>query len=187
MVRGRAEARWLPSRHRFALFRLWAYARLRGARPEPDPNVMLMVNPDQSATEVFTTSSWVSLTTSAYIAAELAESWPLAIAIASAIPLAMAAVQIPLYVCGTLILPTMPTIARTRPNALAAINSVVTWIALLLAASYYATKSSWARFAAWQFLAVVALNAVAATILFLLRKRVAALEASYGVTPSPES
>jgi hypothetical protein len=40
MVHGNAAARWLPSRHNFALFRLLAWLRLRNAHPEPAPVIL---------------------------------------------------------------------------------------------------------------------------------------------------
>ena len=39
IVRNRADARLLPSRHDFALFRLVAWMRLRRAKPAPTPSV----------------------------------------------------------------------------------------------------------------------------------------------------
>ena len=182
IVRGRADARWLPSRHRFALFRLWAFARLRKAKPEPRPGAMLMVDADQSAVECYTVSTWIWLTTSAYVAFELAELLPLPLAIVASLPLGSLAIQAPIYTMGVFILPAIQTLSRAR-LALAGINSVAMILLQLVAASYYALERTWIRFVAWQFLAVVALNAIAATIVFLLRAAIARLEATYECAP----
>lgn len=185
-VRGRAEARWLPSRHRFALFRLWAYARLRTATPEPKPGLILMVDRDQSAVESYTTSTWIALMTAGYIAAELAKRWPLPVAIAAAIPLACLALHLPLLVAPVLV-PVIEVFARKRLTWYAAVNSTAFVATHLAIALVLADQRTWVRFVAWQFLAVFGLNAIAAAIVFLLRGRITSLEASYGVTPSSAS
>lgn len=179
IVRDRAEARWLPSRHRFGLFRLWAYARLRSAAPEPAPGLMLMVDADQSAVESYTASAWLALTTTGFIAAELSKLWPLAAAIAAAIPLACIALHLPLVVA--------PIILLRKGTGHAAINSTAIVVIHVAVAAYLMRDASWGRFVAWQFLAVLGLNAIAAAIVFLLRGRIASLEAGYGVTPSSAS
>lgn len=179
IVRGRAEARWLPSRHRFALFRLWAFARLRNARPEPRPDLLLVVDPDQSAVECYTASTWLWLTTSAYIAFELSMFWPLPLAALASLPLACLAVQVPIYAMGAVVLPAVQALSRSRLAGLAGISSVFLVALHVIAASHYSLERTWVRFVAWQFLAVVALNAIAATIVFLLRDAIARLEATY--------
>lgn len=182
IARGRAEARWLPSRHRFALFRLWAFARLRSARPEPRPARILMIDSDQSAVECYTVSTWVWLTTSAYVAFELAKPWPLPFAILASLPLGSLAIQVPIYTMGVFVLPAIQALSRAR-LALAGISSTVLMVLQLVAASHYALERTWIRFVAWQFLAIVALNAIAATIVFLLRGSIARLEATYECAP----
>lgn len=183
IVRDRAEARWLPSRHRFALFRLWAFARLKNAKAEPRPGLMLMVDADQSAVESYTASMWIALTTIAYVASEFAELLPLPIAIAVAVPIGIVAMQVPIYVMGVAILPAIQAIARTR-LVVANFNSIFLIALHVVVASFYALERTWVRFVAWQFLAVIALNAFAAIIVFLLRGPIARLESEYGVTSS---
>ena len=70
VVRGRADARWLPSRHNFALFRLAAFLRLRRARPEPCDG-SCVIDRHQSAMETWLVMSWVTLTFACYLAATL--------------------------------------------------------------------------------------------------------------------
>lgn len=178
IVRGRAEARWLPSRHRFALFRLWAFARLRNARPELRPGRLLMIDPDQSAVECYTVSTWMWLTTSAYVAYELSKFWPLPAAVVASLPLGSLAIQAPICTLGLFILPAIQTLSRTRLG-LAGVNSAVLIALEIAVASYYAMGGSWVRLVAWQFLAILALNALAATIVFLLRGSIARIESTY--------
>lgn len=163
-VRGRADARWLPSRHHFALFRLFAFLRLRGARPEPREGLVLVVDRHQTATEQHGVAIWITLTVTCYLAATLFAEWPLPMALAAAFALAPFAVHVPMLSIGFL------TRGHRRLNPM---TLMFTFIAV---AAYFARHQSWARFAAWQFLALVALNAVAAVIVLMLRAPIERLE-----------
>lgn len=162
VIRDRADARWLPSRHHFALFRLFAFLRMRSAKPEPRPGLVLVVDSDQTAVEHHGISLWIVLTVTCYVAATLFATWPVALALPAAFVVAAGAIEVPV-VLGGLVLPSRA-------------NSVHVMVVLLAAAAYFATQQTWARFAAWQFLALVALNAVAAMIVFLLREPIARME-----------
>ena len=165
IVRGRENARWLPSRHNFALFRLAAYWKLRSlARLRDDHPVILVIDRHQSAIETFSVSAWVFATLTCFIAATLFASWPIPLALVVAIPVAMVVVELPLVV-GLLF-----------PRAGIRVQSFAMMSLLIGAAAWLATKSSWARFAAWQFLGVVAVNAIVAVVVFLLRDSIAQLE-----------
>lgn len=159
VVRDRAEARWLPSRHRFALFRLYAYLRLRGAPHEPREGLVLIVDRDQTAFEHHGMSLWIVLTLACYAAASVFANWPPAAAIVPSLLLAAAAVEVPLVLRGG---------SRT--------NGLVIMLLLIAASAYFALQTTWVRFAAWQFLGLLAINAIAATIVFLLREPIARLE-----------
>ncbi|HKR65275.1 MAG TPA: hypothetical protein VJZ00_16200, partial [Thermoanaerobaculia bacterium] len=80
MIRGRRDARWLPSRHNFALFRLLAYLRCRTLAPEP-ADVMIMIDRHQSTLENYTVSAWIFVTLTCSIAATLFASWPVPVAL----------------------------------------------------------------------------------------------------------
>lgn len=164
VVRGRADARWLPSRHHFALFRLFAFLRLRDARPEPREGLVLIVDRDQTAAEHHGVSIWLVLTVTCYLAATLFARWPLPLALAAAFALAPVAIHVPMLSIGWL------SGGRRR------LNTMALMLVFIAAAAYFARHQSWARFAAWQFLAVIALNAVAAVIVFMLREPIARLE-----------
>jgi hypothetical protein len=162
VIRDRADARWLPSRHHFALFRLFAFLRMRSAKPEPRPGLILVVDPDQTAAEHHGISLWIVSTVTCYVAATLFATWPAALALPVAFVVAAGAIEVPV-VLGGLALPSRG-------------NSLLLMVLLIAVAAYFATQRTWVRFAAWQFLALIALNAVAAMIVFLLREPIARLE-----------
>jgi hypothetical protein len=163
VVIDRPEARWLPSRHRFALARLIAYIRLRfdrpaAARPE---HLILPIDRDQTAAEINGVAIWVFATTTCYVAASLPFTLPLSIVLA--IPLAAIAIHVPIVTIGPAV-----RLVMGDGNHIG-ILSVITMGLLLIASSYAVTTTSWARFVAWLFIAVLVANCTAAAILWLLR------------------
>lgn len=173
-VRGRAEARWFPSRHNFALFRVAAFLRLRRARPE-QRDVVLVIDRHQSSVETWTVMSWLIATLACYLAVTLFANWPVAVALLVSLPLAFALLEVPPIVSAM-------TIARFTENKLH-VNGTVVMLMFTAASAYFATRPTWIRFVAWQFLALLALNAIAAVIAFALRDAIARLEE--GVTSAP--
>jgi hypothetical protein len=164
LIRGRAEARWLPSRHRFALFRLYAFLRLRSAKPEPRRGLVLVVDRDQTAFEHHGVSLWVVATITCYFAAGLFGAWPLPAALLAGLASAAVAIEVPVWVGGFIF------------GRAGRANGVATMAALIAASIHFARQTTWVRFAAWQFLGLIAINAVASLIVFLLRAPIARLE-----------
>lgn len=165
----RPDARWLPSRHRFALARLIGYLLLGRARHTGSfGHLIMLIDRDQSAMEMQFVALWIFATTACYIAAALPPALPLAIVLA--IPLAAVVLQLPVVLGGSALRALIGDGNHIR------IVSVATMVLLLLASSYVATTRSWARFAAWLFFAMLLLNGAAAVILWLLRGRVQAAE-----------
>jgi hypothetical protein len=177
-IRGRMDARWLPSRHHFALFRLYAYWRLGTAKPEL-ADVTLMVIEYQSAFETYSVTVWLLLSTSCVIAAEVSRVvfWPVAIPLS--ILLASVALEIPFFLAGGL-----ATLLHRLSSKMAEqhqrLTSAATMAFLIAAACWYWQDERWVRYVAWQFLALVALNAVASVIAFAMRGAIDRLEATYG-------
>ena len=169
-VRGRADARWLPSRYACALFRLYALLRFRRAPAQP-ADVVMVIDRHQSVAESFLVGGWMLLTLAAYVAATLSQWWGLPLALIAAIPLAALLMHVPFTVVGLLLI-------RKQNNL--AVNSVVTFALMTAAATYFARSQSWARYAAWQYLVLVALNAIAAVVVFSLRETIANAESSLG-------
>jgi hypothetical protein len=174
LVRGRAEARWFPSRHNFALFRLAAFLRLRRAEPE-HRDVILVIDRHQSAVETWTVMCWLIVTLACYVAVTLFADWHVAIALAISLPLAFALLQVPPILSAL-------TIGPFTENKIH-VNGIVVMLIFTAASVYFATRPTWIRFVAWQFLALLALNAIAAVIVFALRDAIAQLEG--GVTSAP--
>lgn len=169
IVRGRADARWLPSRFHYGLFRLYAYLRIKTARPEP-ADVALVIDANQNRVESFSIGVWTTLTLACYAAGTWFAPWPLPLGLLAGIVVGMTGLQIPVILIGLML--------RTRNNI--SLTSGVMMALLIGAAALFARADSWIRFVAWQFLAVVTLNAVAAAIVFLLRHAVAKTEHAAG-------
>lgn len=174
LVRGRADARWLPSRHNFALFRLGAFLRLRRAKPE-HRDVIMVIDRHQSAFETWTVMIWLIVTLACYLAVTLLANWHVAIALATSLPLAFALLEVPALLSAVAITPFTQNGIR--------VNSIVVMLLFTAASAYFAIRPTWIRFVAWQFLALLALNAIAAVIVFALRDTIAQLEG--GVTSAP--
>jgi len=166
IVRDCPAARWLPSRHRFALSRLIAFIRLRveDSRPRLSgvDHVILVIDRDQSAIEHYAVSTWIFVTIVCYIAAIL--PLPIGVAAAAALPLAAVAVQIPFYTGAGL-----------------KVNSVLTMVLMIMASFYFGVTASPVRYVAWFFLAVIVFNAVAWLIMIIIRDSVRELEQRCGI------
>ena len=170
IVSGRADARWLPSRFNFALFRLYAFFRMKNAKPEP-VDVALVIDRNQNPIESAVLSTWTTATLTCYAATTLFASWPLPLALLAGVPVAITCLEIPLFVVG------IPLWRRENNIPL---NSIALMSLMTAAAIYFARSESWVRFAAWQFLGLVALNGIAAAIVFLLRGSIAKMENAVG-------
>lgn len=177
LVRGRADARWLPSRHNMALFRLAAWWKLRRAKPEVSDRI-LVIDRHQSGTETWVVMSWVVLTTACYLAATLFSAWPVPLGIAAGVPMAIAGLEVPAIISALVVAPLWRTITRTERIDSIDVNGAVVMLLAAAASAYFAMRPTWIRFVGWQFLIVLALNAVAAAIVFLLRDSIARLEAA---------
>jgi hypothetical protein len=184
VVRNRAEARWFPSRHNFALFRLAAYLRLRRARPEHRDGIFV-IDRHQSATETWLVMSWVTLTFACYLAATLFVDWHIALALPVSLPLAVVLLEVPAILSALTIAPLFHSFASDRVSGFR-VNGVVVMLLFTAASAYFALHPTWIRFVAWQFLALLALNAIAAVIVFPLRHSIARLEAEAGGVPSAQ-
>lgn len=177
LVRGRADARWLPSRHNMALFRLAAWWKLRRTKPERN-DMILIIDRHQSATETWVVMSWAVLTTACYLSATLFASWPTPLGIAVGVPIAIAGLEVPALLSALLIAPLWRMATRRERVDSIDVNGAVVMLLFTAASAYFAMRPSWIRFVGWQFLIVLALNAIAAAIVFLLRDSIARLEAA---------
>jgi hypothetical protein len=170
VVTDRPEARWLPSRHRFALVKLVAYAKLCGGRAGANntEHLILPIDRDQTAAEMNGIAIWILVTTVCYVAAMLPMIWPASIVVA--IPVAAIALHFPFLGIGPIVRMLIGDGDHIK------IISVITMSLLVIASSYVAASSSWARYVAWFFFAVLIVNAAAAIVVWLLRGRIRAAE-----------
>ena len=109
----------------------------------------LTARPATPAVEHYAVCIWFLASTTCFIAA-----W---VPLLLAFPLALIAVEVPIHVTGLLF--------NNRR-----VNSFALMLCGAAAALYFASQPAWQRFAAYAFLGVLALNAIAFVILWLLRK-----------------
>jgi hypothetical protein len=138
----------MTGRNHFALARLIAFCVRLPPRPQSE-KVILAIDRHQSAAENYAVCIWFMATTTCFIAAYV--PWILAF------PLALIAVQIPISATG---------LVFNNPR----VNGAFLMLCATVAALYFASQPAWQRFVAYVFLGVLALNAIAFVILWLLRR-----------------
>ena len=153
IVRDRADARWLPSRFHFALFRLFAYTRLRSSRPQPQPGLMLAIDRYQSAAE----NHIMSIVMTVVVASFFGSPW--------GIPAAIIALQLAIVLARPIMRTFRSADADTTRGGGAIIMTATIALAVWFARTMLVPRV---------FLALVILNGVAAAILFGLRRQIAA-------------
>ncbi|MFZ2492341.1 MAG: hypothetical protein WA208_12740 [Thermoanaerobaculia bacterium] len=171
----RIDAPLLPSRHRFALFRLIAYLRLRAAPTGRDRARLYFVDPDQSSVEQYGVAIWATLTVAAFSAAALETIVPLWIASLAAIPIAALLLQVPVVLVGFTILPLMERLIG-RPIRRIRFESRLMMLLLSAGAMWSLQSDGWERYVGWHFVVVMAANALAAATLHGLHGQIERLE-----------
>ncbi|HEX7705125.1 MAG TPA: hypothetical protein VF701_01575 [Thermoanaerobaculia bacterium] len=182
VVRRRAEARWLPSRFNFALFRLFALIRLRVAKRE-ERQVMFVIDRHQSAAETYLVATWLLATVSCFFAAPLAERFSTLVAAMIAVPLGSAALHVLFCSVGLFVTPAVRKLTRMPERWTLRFDSAVVMLGIFVSALYFAIQPSWVRIAAWQFLLLFALNAIVAIAFLPFRPFLARLEVELGGEP----
>lgn len=169
VVTDRADAAALPSRHHFAIFRLLAAARFPMLRPRVQRGIVLHLDEYQSSFENYTVAGIVWIIGSAYLIDALAHVVPLLLAAIIGIALSPLVLQFPFYVTGAI-----ATAIHDGDNR--RLNSIAVMSVLLIASTYYAMQQTWVCWPARAFLALTALNALAAPVAWLMRERMTAME-----------
>ena len=165
-------AKRLPSRRRFALARLIAFATFRSGTESPAADrIVYAVDADHDAVENYFMSAWFTVMAFAYSAALLPQRGVAAVALA--IVLAPVALHVPLFTAALFTGYTDRDWRRYQ-----SIFHMTLFIALSL---HVAQLSSPARFVAWASLALCAANAIAAVIMFFARDAVTRMEAECGI------
>ena len=180
-VRDRAEARWLPSRFRYAIFRLIALVMIGRAKPKEARGLVLVIDRDQSAPEYYIISIWLLVTASCYVGALLSPLTTGAVAALAAVPVAAMVIKFPLYVGGVTAIGLRALGSRVQD--VKSMNSKLTYSMLILVSLWFIRSESWIRYVAIAFFVVLAINALASIVVLLMRGRIAAVERAYGVVP----
>ena len=177
--RPQAVVPWIPSRHRYALFRLGAYVRLLQtptARCVLDETRVLAIDRDQSTAETYAVAALVWLTVASFVCELLSRRLALAAAVVSSVALATLAVSAAVVSIGALI-QLLHAIGLPHGPHNINLNSTIMLLPIGLAASYFALAGNWVRVPAWIFLGCIVANGIASIVLFVLRKRVHEAEA----------
>jgi hypothetical protein len=181
VVRDRAAATRLPSRHRFALARLIALLRFRPDVPTPAgiDHLMLTIDRDQSAVEIYAVSFWVIGTAVVYLAAilPLPAGWAILVSILATGLL----MQVPVYVIGGVLVPLWNAVTGANIENNQKVQSVAFMTLMVIASSYFGVAPPPVRWVAWLFFTVLALNAAAWVILTALGRRVQEVERRCGL------
>jgi hypothetical protein len=157
-------AKWLPSRHHYALAKLIAFCIFRTRKAEAAPQQARYVFPaqdHQSAAECFLVAGWMLVTAVVELAALLPfRPWISAVVAVLTVPWLL---QIPLFVLGSAFG------SRT-------LTSVSTFTIMAIASTFVAAMPGVVRYSAFFFFVVLAANALAWPIVWLLRQPMSALE-----------
>ena len=184
MVRDRGDARWLPSRFNFALFRLVAYLRLRTSDPESRPGIALSIERHQSATENYLVAACVLVLWIAFSAVMLDSVMPFPLACIVAFPVAALIVHlVPMCLIGLLVVPAARKITGHAALDNIAISSVIMIILTIAAAAVLAAGTSPVRYVGTAFLVSTAINALASVVVFTMRRSIAETERRFGAGP----
>lgn len=175
VVRNRADARWLPSRFHFALFRLFAYFRLRAAKPEPHEGLVLAIERHQTAIENYIVNSGVFIVIAAFVASMI--PLPTGAACAVAIPVTAIYINAQIVLTAITIAPIARRIASREVGI--AVNSTVFAVIVIAMATLLAVTSSPFRYVGMACLGAVAANAIAALVVLLMQRPIAELERRY--------
>lgn len=178
-VRDRADARWLPSRFDFALFRLFAYFRLKASKPQPQPGLVLSIERHQSAVENYFITICVWVVVAAFLASIIGATLPLTAACLLALPATGVLVSVEIVVIGVAT-PLVRKLLRLSDDSNAGVNSVVIGAIALSSAAMLTIGSSPLRHIGTAYLLLLAANVLASLVVFLMRRRIAGLERRYG-------
>ena len=158
IVQDREDARGLPARFHFAIFKLAAFVRMKFVTPRERRGVLIVIDRDQSAVEHYIISAWITALVICFLSAIMP--------VILAIPLATIIIQIPLF-----------TICRSNIDT----SSWLMFTLVGIAAAYLLHRHTWIRFVALSYFLIIAINLLAAAIMMLLHSDVREMEARCGL------
>ncbi len=173
VVRERMEARWLPSRAHFAIFKLLALIRFYVAPRQVRPGVILVIDQYQNGAESYALSVAAPLALACYAGAFVAPH----IGALGALFAGLAALLALIFIA--LVASTAVRMIGIRPANLQRFNGGTVLTLVTLASAYFAVSDLWVRWVGRAFLAALGLNLTAAVVLWLIRDFLAALEREY--------
>ncbi|HEY5611437.1 MAG TPA: hypothetical protein VIL97_09535 [Thermoanaerobaculia bacterium] len=177
----RSGGEWLPSRFRYAAFRLVGFIRVSGILPEPnerDERVLLTNGPEQTRFETYTMMILVTLFWTLDFLEVIAPAPTMDEAIRRA-PTALAAAILAFHAMlpvGSLVTMSLQAIGLGRGTTPLTMITRFHVSVLTLFSIWVATEPSVLRWSGIVWLAMLVVNALAATILWFLRGRVKAVE-----------
>jgi hypothetical protein len=174
LIIDKPKVRQLPSRRRFALARLIALVTFRfPARTTPGVDrVIYAIDRDHDQVENFFVSLWFAVTAIAYTAALLPFRQSAAAALV-AVAIAPFALAFLMFSAGLF--------TRYGDGDYRRYQSIYHMAVLLALSLHFARSQSLVRYVAWCFLAICAVNAIAAAIMLFARGTVARMEAECGL------
>jgi hypothetical protein len=187
-----AEGRWLPSRYRYALFRLTAFLLLRKGAPDGPRSGgvrrVLIIDRDQNAIESYALSLFVVLWSAACVsiaASYAGVGFPRAIALfAIVLVITPAVIQLVLYMIAG-VRAVLRKVGLPFSEANFEVQTAAFFLLMLGSAIVAAISGQPAvEFLGWIWLGLLALNGAAAILMRLLAPTVAAAEAELREAPS---
>jgi hypothetical protein len=181
LIRDGEETRWLPSRSHFALVRLAVLLGIRGARRPSPEGTIFALDRGQNAFENYAAALWIYATTASFCYGALA--LVATRVVASLVALAAAPVVLILIARAGATIAALWRRFRGEPQRdNIRLNSVLTMAILGAISLFCLSAGTWIpHAAAVLFLAMVALNAVAAAVMTAFRSRVSEMERQCGV------
>lgn len=177
-------ARWFPSRRRFALGKLIAFAALRWhcARPQlqsaPDggnsPHIVRAVDRDQDAMEIYSVAILRFAVTTCFVASFLPMPAPLAILLA--VLLDPLLTLIPCFVIGRLFMSRWAAWRKRETVNFQSENGAALMTLAIAASVGLVWRNGWARPVGALFLVIVMINALASIAVRILKTAIAQLE-----------
>lgn len=179
-VRDQPGARWLPSRFHTASFRLIALIASTVRRREPEHRgIVLVIDRHQNAFENHAMALLVVVLSASFAGMHMAQALRPAVAAILALPVAAILLQVIIVGSGLVFAPIARLFGRSIRHGGPA--AYITFVMLSVYSIYYMRSPLWIRYVARAFIAAVAVNAGAAVIMWLLRRRVIRLEQQYGI------
>ena len=189
----RPEGRWLPSRYRYAIFRLTAFLLLRRSAPyqpaTPERRYALIIDRDQNPIESFALSLFLVTWSSACASIAATRYAGVRPALAAGLfPILLVIMpfilQVVLYVVGGL-LAVFRRVGLPVAEANHGVQTATFFLVMLAAATIVSTSGRPAlAILGWSWFALLGINGAAALMMRLLAKPVAAAEARLREGPS---